>query len=1277
MLVMSVQGKALLLCKAAERNNGYEAWSRLKAEYEPKAGTRRTGMLVGILNPKWNEKQAPREFAEAVTAWEEMIQRYEREAGTPLADDVKVAVVLSWAPEPLRQHLRMASHQFENEYRKMRVVLDHMVRAGTEFDATGGLQKGSDHKSWKGKGSGKHKDSGGKDKGKHVDKGKGKGAGKAKGDGKTSKGTPYFAGYCSNCNKWGHKKIHCKSGGGQVAAAETEQAPQGPSASSTGGSVGGVVAGDEQRKKVMFVMAVQEHGNEHEDILGDSGSDEHCCPPWFASHFPTHKSTVPLKDIQGKEIENEGIRTVYMQTDDGMQFSVDFVVSNVSKAVVSLGKLNERGCKVQLGLKEDMEQGMVSHDDGLQIPLCKRRQTWYLKAKALAYIPEDVKLVAPLANGEPPMEWEFPEEQLEVSESRVLQEIPIELREAVGTRANPIAVPDILMDAGREETEPVMRIGSTRDQLRSRLMEYGASTAGTKVELWTRLCGLELKKRKEERENRRLAERQEELRAGRVPPGPAILESPKEPTPLERELHNATHTPPARWCEYCVMGRGREDAHFRTGATADREVPVVELDFCFMNAEGLSVAEQAQAAFVILVGVDCATGYPMAVASTEKTPTKHLSRCVVSFLQRVHGLGQVKLRVDTELATLKLVGEVIKDRGGSTLVEKARTEEERTPRYSSSSKGTVENMCKIIQGLVRSLRYATESKYQMRLTPDRVIWPYLVRHAAFILARFHVKPSGVTPYFAVFGEDYKETLTEFGETILAKIPTSHAGRTSAAMLSKKADTTWRRCIWLGRTENSAEHLVGFQPAEGAEASSIVTVRTIRRLEEAKRTDKALLESIIGAPWMPPGLPRGAKGKRALVLPTLEHEIGIDEEAELESRSAAATPRTPRTGGDPASTTPRDVRPRVAEEGEQGGTLTPRGQDEDEQRGIKRQPSMDEALLRSSVEERRGEKRPAETELTRQQSEMSDTVVGGIVRKKSALDFEYFTVDEADEVNADLPDLDVEQMVKKNAEEVEPDPATEQEDVFESKMAELDFFNDIGAMEPVGDEEVDPTCKVDVTWVVEWRGKDGWRARCVARDYKFMSPDRDDLFAATSSSITSRIVGAYAMKYGLPTFTADVTKAYLQVPEEELVFVLAPPEYEEWCRRNGHTHKRWWRMKNMLYGRRPAATKWVNWASDHVKACGFSQFAGAPYIFFHAEDQCLVELHMDDFYGAGSMSAVEKFQTGLKERMKLKRFVIHRVPDKDNPEVKYDHLKRLRVRTESSMQIHPNSKHTAM
>eukprot|EP00971_Amphidinium_carterae_P268711 5330628-Amphidinium_carterae.1 len=49
----SVAGKALLRVCAADRGNGYEAWSRLKLEYEPRQGARRTAFLIGPLNPSW------------------------------------------------------------------------------------------------------------------------------------------------------------------------------------------------------------------------------------------------------------------------------------------------------------------------------------------------------------------------------------------------------------------------------------------------------------------------------------------------------------------------------------------------------------------------------------------------------------------------------------------------------------------------------------------------------------------------------------------------------------------------------------------------------------------------------------------------------------------------------------------------------------------------------------------------------------------------------------------------------------------------------------------------------------------------------------------------------------------------------------------------------------------------------------------------------------------------------------------------------------------------
>eukprot|EP00971_Amphidinium_carterae_P340299 6478564-Amphidinium_carterae.1 len=113
MLCTSVRGKALLKVRGAEKGNGYDAWARLKREYEPQLGSRRTGMLIGLLNPRWAENKN-KEFGELLAEWEEGVQRYETEITGQLADDIKVATVVSNAPEPLRSVLRAASHQFGN-----------------------------------------------------------------------------------------------------------------------------------------------------------------------------------------------------------------------------------------------------------------------------------------------------------------------------------------------------------------------------------------------------------------------------------------------------------------------------------------------------------------------------------------------------------------------------------------------------------------------------------------------------------------------------------------------------------------------------------------------------------------------------------------------------------------------------------------------------------------------------------------------------------------------------------------------------------------------------------------------------------------------------------------------------------------------------------------------------------------------------------------------------------------------------------------------------------
>ena len=64
-----------------------------------------------------------------------------------------------------------------------------------------------------------------------------------------------------------------------------------------------------------------------------------------------------------------------------------------------------------------------------------------------------------------------------------------------------------------------------------------------------------------------------------------VVSGPKAPSASEREKHEVTHLPHQGWCEHCVRGRSREDAHRRAGVQ-EREVPTVSLDYCFVGKKG-------------------------------------------------------------------------------------------------------------------------------------------------------------------------------------------------------------------------------------------------------------------------------------------------------------------------------------------------------------------------------------------------------------------------------------------------------------------------------------------------------------------------------------------------------------------------------------------------------------------------------------------------------------------------------------------------------------------
>jgi hypothetical protein len=62
-----------------------------------------------------------------------------------------------------------------------------------------------------------------------------------------------------------------------------------------------------------------------------------------------------------------------------------------------------------------------------------------------------------------------------------------------------------------------------------------------------------------------------------------------------------------------------------------------------------------------------------------------------------------------------------------------------TPLYSSQSNGRAERTIQSVRRQTVALKLATELKYGVLVTSDLAIWPWMVRHAGWLYARFHLK----------------------------------------------------------------------------------------------------------------------------------------------------------------------------------------------------------------------------------------------------------------------------------------------------------------------------------------------------------------------------------------------------------------------------------------------------------------------------------------------------------------------------------------------------------
>lgn len=136
------------------------------------------------------------------------------------------------------------------------------------------------------------------------------------------------------------------------------------------------------------------------------------------------------------------------------------------------------------------------------------------------------------------------------------------------------------------------------------------------------------------------------------------------------------------------------------------------------------------------------------------------------------------------------------------------------------------------------------ARYGIDFDGTHPIRGWCMRHASWVISRYHVRGSGQTPHFLAYEHNYNSEILSFGETIIARFPRPKHRLVRGSILYK-GQPGFARVIWVGRRKLTQEHV-------GVNAYGCIMARTVRRLEEGPRTDVALMSDLRATPWDPKG-----------------------------------------------------------------------------------------------------------------------------------------------------------------------------------------------------------------------------------------------------------------------------------------------------------------------------------------------------------------------------------------------------------------------------------------
>ena len=811
----------------------------------------------------------------------------------------------------------------------------------------------------------------------------------------------------------------------------------------------------------------------------------------------------------------------------------------------------------------------------------------------------------------------------------------------------------------------------TLRQLREICERYKLPSSGGKSK-----CLGRLKKYKVELENRLTGEIASKLFAEERR-APIVAPKPRAPSKEEQERHAVSHLPYAPWCESCIAGRARNGPHQKAGdeVKAEEEVPVIQLDYAYgyTDSRGKSVQEVHENQFgITLVAVDSQVGWITALPVVGKgaLSLRDATEQICRHLMRI-GASQVVVQTDPEPSILQVARSIQECRARMGL----KTSLRRTGVGEHQSNGRVEKAISTMRRMAVTLKHALEEKVKMRISGDMQIFPWLTRHAGFLLNHFQVNSgSRRTAYEMIAGHAYRGVMAELGEVVFfyqAK--------------ADKAEAKWQKGVWAGKSSQSDSHILLTE--QGAFES-----RVVRRIPDESRWNQDEIVKVRALPWDYTGLKmrmKQQKKPRPSVTPAV-----LSEREALEIAKEAAAALAAATAGEEAaasssqkksaSSSSSSNKDEAASDPPSGGEEV-LGDDEMLSELVKKRSGVG-AEERPTKQARAGEEEVREppekarkdaedASPSRSASGMHPPVFAGQINavcehNDGPLLPEDYEV-EMDEVMHSIIDEEHENQDLNYGDEppclseeelVEVDRAADVKEL--TRLVEMNVMRKATQEELQGGEFEHLTTKI----VRDWRKRPTWirRSRLVAREYKFLNPGMDGIFAPASNSCTGRvlILAGRIMKKRITTF--DVKDAYLRVPQEKPMIVD--------LRKLTGDPDAFYVLLKMIPGQRAGAAGWYGFADAILREYGLKPFAKQPTIYqmckeVEGQKQWMaLDLHADDGVLTGDEALVEGFLRHLGDKVEYSRAGPFGVGDE------FKHLKKSYEVCEDGLVVRADERH---